>query len=260
MSIYLSDIQERIERSLYETLRKSCVSAGYLPDIELYPNTSVGWNDYQEAIKQIKRNKGFAIEVFNHSSMHNYGEKKVPRFVIHTVKFLSGGVGGPPGYQLEKNELTGQFNKIEIPTLVHDMYVDIYLTSNSAAQDRVLHSIIAATFNIRKYIRFYDDLDPASLQRFLLLEINERNIPELTSGLIERAYTYQILDLYTWGCPVVGTSVPIREICVDIMVVDVFSAYSIPLEEFRIDDTICVEFICSTSYVVSGYVNCGYVQ
>ena len=102
--ITLTSIQEIIERSIFENIRKGLVDLGYLPDIlavdiddvPLYPDTEEGMTLYETDLSVIKLTKGFSIEVFNESSNFNKGIKKVPRIILKTGNFLPGVLGGDP--------------------------------------------------------------------------------------------------------------------------------------------------------------------
>jgi len=186
----LSTTQETIERSIFEVIRKELVDKGYLPDITLFPDTEVGFANYNNAILSIIAIKGFAIELFNEGSNIAKGVKKIPRIVINTGNFLPGALGGDPQKYFSNQGLS--YQALVTPPQTVDFFLNIHLVSNTVEQERILNSLIALAVQRRGYIPFYDGSDDTFFCRYL----NFFHIDDLDAGIIEKVYAYQISDCW----------------------------------------------------------------
>ena len=141
-SIPLTDIQEIIERSLFERLRQEIVDKGYLPDISIYPDNQAGYDSYLSDKEVIISSKGFAIDIFNSGTNFSKGIKQIPRIIIKTGNFLPGDIGGDPKKFFELQVDDTYIAKVT-PPQTSDFYLNIHLVTNSTQQDRVLNSLLA---------------------------------------------------------------------------------------------------------------------
>lgn len=189
-TIPLSDIQQIIERSIFEQIRKELVDKGYLPDITAYPDSEVGYTNYQAAIASIVSTKGYAIELFNEGSNMAKGIKKVPRIVINTGNFLPGALGGDPQKSYVDKGL--YYQSVVTPPQTVDFYLSIHLVSNTVAQERVLNSLLALAIQRRGYVPFYSDASETFFCRYL----NFSNADDLDEGIMEKVYAYEIPDCW----------------------------------------------------------------
>ena len=200
-NIPLSNVQELIERSLFESIRKELVDKGYLPDINLFPNTISGRSDYEAAITLIKTIKGFAIELFSEGSNHSKGMKKTPRIVIKTGSFVPGALGGDVSRVMV---LSGSgFLPTKTPPQTVDFYIDFHLVSENVNQERILNSLLAISVPRRGYVPFYTDSNYSFFTRY----VNFYNYDDSDQGIIEKVYAYEIQDCWETEDSVVGSMV-----------------------------------------------------
>lgn len=195
----IRNIQEKIEKSLYESIRLILVQWEYLPDIAQFglspwlPNsdhiaTQAQWD---EAISTIRNTFGFAIEVFGHGSSQAKGLKKVPRIVISPKRLVPGDIGTLVGNTIVNHPTNGGFVYSSIPQQSMHFQIDIHLVANTAQQDRVLHSVIAAAFGPMKYLRLYDNSG-----NFFIRQYAYYDLPNQAEGIEEKVYSYEVTDIY----------------------------------------------------------------
>lgn len=191
----LSNIQERVENTVIEHLRLELVAQGYIPDIQDYlPQSQANINAYKAEEAAIITTKGFSIGLFNHSSSDKKYSKSVPRIVLMPRKFNQGDVGNSPYPAFVENEDGLYDGYFQAPTS-SDYWFDLMLATNSAAQDRILHSIIRAVFAKRKYIDLlYGTENP--VPKVLIEHLDEAYAPDDVEGVINRLHSYRIIDLY----------------------------------------------------------------
>lgn len=195
----LSDIQELIERSIFEAIRKELVDKEYLPNINLYPNTEAGRLAYETEIKAIATIKGFAIEVYSESNNHSKGIKKTPRIVVKTGSFVPGSLGGDPSLVFIDKGILGYEPTVTPPQTV-DFYIDFHLISESVKQERILNALLAIAVPRRGYIPFYTD----ATRTFFVKYINFYNLDDQEQGIIGKNYAYEIQDGWETEDQVVG--------------------------------------------------------
>lgn len=212
--VQLSDIQEIIERSIFEKLRAELILRGYLPDITTFTDDVAGYNNYHQAIQNISDDKGFAIELFNQSPNLDKGVKKVPRIVIVTSSSLPGALGGTPGkYFLNKGG--NLFEARATPPQSVDIYVNIHLVSNSVEQYRILNSILALAIPRRGYINWYDNEETGDNNTFFCRYINQYDSDNLPKGITEKIYAYEIPDCFDRTTEVLGEAKAINDISLE---------------------------------------------
>lgn len=207
-----TDIQEKVERSIFELIRLKLVELNYLPDITTFAVTEAGYNLYQLAIKAVVVDKGFCIEIFGASSPQAKGFKKIPRLVIKTKNYLPGELGNQPNLSYSPvgpiNNPTSFQGKKLAPT-TSNLKLQIHLISKSSKQDRVLHNIVQETLTTRRYVPIYNDIE----KNFFLIYSGYLDLEDLDEGVIERVYNYEAKDIYASEEVVVVTTVaPINEI------------------------------------------------
>lgn len=190
----LVDIQEVIERTVFERIRQELVDKLYLPDITIYPDTPAGWDGYNVAIKAIADGAlGFAIELFGAGVADFKGTKKVPRIAINSGSFLPGALGGDPRRYF--NDVGADFTALVQPPQTVDYYVDFHLVANSIKQIRILNSLLSISVPRRGYIPFYND----ATNSFFAREIGYYNADNEDDGIIEKVFGYEIPDCWDAG-------------------------------------------------------------
>jgi hypothetical protein len=195
----LSRAQERLERSLFEAIRKVLVAEGYLPDITntaRYPEpfNNAAQANWEADLNTVAGDKGFAVEAFNHSQTK--GLKKVPRIVIIPRRSMPGDIGYPMDGMIIQNPndpLT--YVRAEFPYESSHFNIDIHLVSASAKQDRILNAVLASAFGMKKYVPYYDD----DSDRFLIRQYNYLDLPDPLEGIEEKVYSYEIPDVADIG-------------------------------------------------------------
>lgn len=187
----LSEIQEIIERSIFERIRLVLVEEGYLPDIlNFLPENPTNYNLYEQALKTVVDTKGFVIELFNHQDNLSLGISKVPRIVIVPQPFVEGSLGGDGSRRYIKDGLVHK--AVVMPTQTSDFNCAIHLLSKTAKQTRILNSILSKSIPRRAYIPFIQGLEG---NFFILQETSFQN-HDTFKGLTEIIIRYTVPDLF----------------------------------------------------------------
>lgn len=199
----LSEIQKRIERTLFEAIRKVLVAEGYLPDITatsgIPPANVYGSSPYSvanqtawdSAVSNVVNSKGMAVEVFSNSV--NKGLKKVPRIVIIPRRTMPGDIGAPPQlYYGSKVPVLDHLAGRMLPLEASHYYMDVHLISGSATEDRVLNAVLSKALGNKKYLEYYDEAG----EYIFLKQYNYYDLPDPIEGQQERIYAYEIPDVY----------------------------------------------------------------
>jgi hypothetical protein len=189
----LSTVQETIERTIYDRIIKELIDKGYSPDIyntTLFPVGPTGVANFQTALLAIKNTKGFAVEVFNHSSEFAKGTQKVPRIVIKSQNGIPGAIGGDPS--TDYLDMGSYYQAQVLPPQTTDYFLDVRLIAATVAQDRILQAIVALALPKRGYIPIYND----STRNFFIRYINYYDDEDLPQGLLQKVYGYEIPDAW----------------------------------------------------------------
>lgn len=158
-----------------------------------YQDTSAGLASYESDLSDIVDDKGFAIEVFGVGSSQSKKEKAIPRIVIVANRVLPGSLGGGPVQVYGDDPLNaGKLKKDFLQPQTSDLQYDIHIISNTARQDRLMHSIVALALPKRGYVRFYDEFSV----NFFVRQYSYRDIPNTRKGIDERVYLYEVLDIF----------------------------------------------------------------
>lgn len=215
--IPLSNIQEIIERSLYESIRLECVDKGYTPDITTYTQDTAGYQQYLADLDTIRTGvNGFAIEIFNHQDNQNTDELKVPRITIVPQPFMEGSLGGDQTRRYVKNGPV--YDAEALPPQTSDYYCHVHLTGTNAKQMRILNAILSLSMPTRGYLPFL----PGTLDgNFFLKRVGYFQNHETEKGVTDLVYRYMVPDLFEIECiPLQQGIVPLNQITVDTKVQD----------------------------------------
>lgn len=208
MAITLLNIQERVGRNIYETIRRCMVDTGYLPDItntSLFPMSSEGFGtteadvNWKAALRNIEISKSFATELFGEGSAQSKGLKKVPRIVIQSNRILPGnlGVAGILGYQKNPQD-PDKVIQVLSDWQSANLHYDILVVCNTTKQERVLNSIINASLGIKKYLPLLDS-NPNEPQEYMFCRLfNYFDLEGENEGIIEKVYSYEITDMFLY--------------------------------------------------------------
>jgi len=189
----LTNVQEIIERSLFEVIRLELVDKLYLPDVSdtgTYPDNATGWAKWETDIKTIVGAKGFAIELFSVGNNEAKGMKKVPRIVIESGNFLPGALGGDPQRYFE--DQGDDYKALVTPPQTVDFYINFHLISKDIVQGRILNAILALSIPRRGYIPWYNDGTKSFFARYL----NYYDQGDESLGINEYVYAYEIPDAW----------------------------------------------------------------
>lgn len=184
------NIQELIERSLYEKLRLKLVSLGYTPDITLYANTDAGYAAYKAALLAIKNsNKGFAVEVYGTGSIVSKGQVHTPRIVMDWGGFFEGEIGNSP--EIESVKVGNVFHEMRSDLSTYEGIINFILVAETTAQERFIHDTFRQVLRSKSFITYYDST-PGS---FLIIQDSLVKTSTPGDGLKEWIYTFNIPDI-----------------------------------------------------------------
>lgn len=216
-------IEEALERSVFELLRKKTVSMGYLPDIEEFDIenndmdiSSKAQEDYSKELNNISKSKGFAIEIFNYANQQYYGQKKPPRIVIQTESFLQGQLGLDTTQKYKRDE-DGKYRALQSESMLSDFYFNVHLVTNTTLQTRVLHQIMHEAIPRRGYIPWHNNDILKENNNLMVRYINMGDVGWPNEGIIEKVFRYEIPDAHTVDNRILITDIAaINNITVDI--------------------------------------------
>lgn len=219
----LNNIQQRVERSIFEVLRKTLLLEGYIPDISnatRYPIsggslTPTAQSNWDVDLKTIEATNGWAVEIFGSAASDSRGLKRVPRIVIVSKRIIPGEVGLGPGFTYNPDPLNpGSFLKTLNPFEAANMHFDIHLVSMTSSQSRFLNAILSKALSLKKYIPFVDNPN----ERFFIKHYNYYDLPDPKDGIEENVYSYEVQDLYQFDDSTVIQVKPITEITTEFII------------------------------------------
>jgi len=183
----LSDINEVVDRSIYEAMYQVALAEDLTPDRDTFAAVAPG---YQTDLERIVTAKGFAVELFGAASDDNKDQKRVPRISYENLYFLQGRIGGG----LEKfYVLNGSvYDSFKFQPRTGQLRFQVRLTAKTSKQDRALHGILARGLRNQSYIPFYND----PTKSFLITYVYNRQLPDLKEGLLEKIYLFEAHDLW----------------------------------------------------------------
>lgn len=197
----INNIQERVERSLFEVIRLKMVEWQLIPDIAddiNYPKDGNGDLTEQgqlnwEAAMQAAPPEGFWIEIFSNSSPYAKGLKKVPRIVLNSQRIIPGEIGLNPGGTTNRNPLDpDNYIVTTNPLESGNLQIDMHLVSANTKQTRVLNMVLQAALGQKGYKPMHDNI----AERFFFKQFNHYNLPDPPEGILEEIYSYEVQDLY----------------------------------------------------------------
>ena len=190
-AIPISDIQERVEKSIYTTIRNIVVSNGYIPDTHSYTKTLAGQVLYDAAKAVCITNKGYAIEVFGMSAEKYKGEKESARIVLVFDEFLPGSIGAGDIYY-EWVEETSKYVMSQRPPMTAKYTFKVYLIAKEHKMIRTMIALLGQVMPDMGYIKTYDTSTP-----LFVLNKGFSSLAYNHGEHIEKVYLYEIQDIYT---------------------------------------------------------------
>lgn len=218
-----SNIEENLERSIQQALRKKAVEFGYALDINNYQLDSQGslvdgaeQEKYDRDLKELKNNKGFAIEVFGYSNNQNIGKKKSASIVVEIESFLPGLLGlDTTGHYIK--DPSGKYKKVAGPSLTSDLFFGVKLISNQVKQTRILHQVMVNAIPRMGYMPWYYNNGLLSEKNIMVQYESTADVSWNDEGIIEKVYRYQILDAHEVEDDIINDNIsPIKDINIDI--------------------------------------------
>ncbi len=216
----MANIQEIIERSFFEAVRKLLVTDGWTPDITdtgTYPNTEAGYKAYRAALLAINTAKAYSIEVFGSGNPQSRGYKDLPRIVFQTSSFLPGDVGYDSSPQEVLDPETNKYELFSYDSKTYDLFIDCRIATKTQAQLRVLMDIIHRAVPLMGYLEYYTD---ATSNFFVELDSFQPLI-QSDDGVLEYNYRYQVPDIQ-WRdiTQITGEITPISQITINTQIAD----------------------------------------
>jgi hypothetical protein len=199
-------LQQRITRSIEKAIYDKLLSAGYTPDRDLYAGNESGFKD-KEA--EIKNTRGFCVSLFGHGVSHDRGVKFLPLISILGLGFVPGSTGNEPlaHYVLNPDELA--YSKVKGTPASSNFRFEVALSSNKTSQDNFLESVRFDALPPRSQVKYWDD----DTQSFLVNYSFVRQAPDFGSGLIQKIYLYEAIDVFeTFSTNEMGEIAPIKQI------------------------------------------------
>lgn len=221
----INDVQDRVEKSVFEAIRLKLVAEGYLPDIAsgAFPNTPQGDVAYEAAMSAIAQAQGFAAEVYGHSSALAKGNKRTPRISIITRRIMPGDIGMNIRGGFSPDPLDPDTTQKLKPSLQSaNLHLDINVVPGRAIEDRALHAILAEALSTWSYIPLYDD----PTESFFIRQFNFYDLPDNRNGIEEKVYSYEVPDLYLYEGIVTRAIPPISQITVNTSVIELTSVFN----------------------------------
>lgn len=177
-----------IDRTVYESLRLSLVSGGFLPDITKY-QTELAYNTAKDSIRTTKG----LIEVYGVGSSESRDAKETSKIIIDRMGMDVGVLGGYPASQFEP-DTGGKFKKRVLPDMTMDLNYDVRIITNSVKTERLMAEIIFAAFGVRKYVPVAKEYN-ANSDEAILFNFNG-DVDVSASGMKERVYKYSAKDVW----------------------------------------------------------------
>jgi hypothetical protein len=199
----LSNIQARIERTYFSRILSRTVAEGYTADISdetTYPNTTVGYQAYQNALAAIKVSKGFAVELLGSGNPGRRGEKNLARISLQTRSFLAGEIGYPCPRELVLDAANDKYDVYINDSRSHEYYIDCIVSAETQEQYRILWALVNHSISALDYLPFHDN--PPGEDSMFLSELTGF-IPQtdVDNGILEGGYSFRVPDIF-WVDPI----------------------------------------------------------
>lgn len=212
--------QEVIERSLYASLMQVALQLGKTIDPELYLPVNP-LNQARFEADKVSMGSDF-IYVFGVGNNQVRGPKIVPRITVDLNAYYPGDLG-IEGFIIGDEKVDNQYVRYHNPFETKDSQFDIHLVANTSEQLRLLHSIMYTALPARGYIKPFihntlaDYIDDKKFNKTGNLYIEVSNFYDHNDrehGILEKVYSYQVLDSYIDSISTDDTFVPIKDISV----------------------------------------------
>lgn len=186
----LSNIEEVIQKSIYDQLYFILLREGYIPDRKEFGSDPVN-DKYKARAADIATAKRFAVALYGHGSSHDRDKLSVPRIVITGLGFLPGSVGRDFGENFTYKE-NGKYLKTVQATPSSHYRIKIELISNATSQDRLIEAVRMAALPSLSFIPHFSKPEESLLIEYAFTSSR----PNTEYGLINKEYTYEVKDVY----------------------------------------------------------------
>lgn len=212
--------EEIIERTFYISLLYEALNKGLTIDPDKYLVNGKPTESTLAAYEADKKliGKDF-IYIFGIGNNHSRGAKETPRITVELKAYYPGDIGLNK-YELERpNGDKDGFQTVEYDFTTKNTLLDIHLVATTQAQMRTLHEIMYKALPAVGYIKPYlNDIEewkkggiPSSGNLFIQVG-NYYDMPDLTQGILEKVYTYQVVDGLIYPKSTKDTLEPIKDI------------------------------------------------
>jgi hypothetical protein len=188
MNLLINNLTLKLTRSIETVITNFLANAGYAANRYDYLSNPAGFVAKQT---DIKNRKGFCVDIYGHGSPHDRDLKTVPRLTITSLGFLPGSLGND-GIGYYKANDQGKFDKLIGPLRSSNYRFEVELVSNKTLQDAVMETARSNALPNFTSIPVYD----SPQDTFLIQYGQHRNMPELGTGLLQRTYVYEVLDVF----------------------------------------------------------------
>lgn len=187
----------KITRSIEKALYLLLLDQGYTPDRSIFLGNSFDvtfdptFSGYMDLKADIKARKGFCVDLFGHGASMDRQAKLLPRMVITGLGFFPGSVGNDKTPYYVKND-HGKFDKLIGPIFSSNYRFELELCSNKTAQDMFMEAVRGVALPNFEQIPVYDQPQDSILIQYS----SPRQMPDFGQGLIQRIYTYEVIDIF----------------------------------------------------------------
>lgn len=218
----INNVEEMVEKSIYEAIRKALVTFEYLPDITVYSQDKSGREDFEKAIQTLNDRgspKDFSIDLKGFSGTKAKGEIAVPRISLTTLRPLPGDIGRPIRYK--EKTLDGQYQEFLTSHTSFNLQIQIKITWQLQRHLRAAVACIAYALGTRGYIPFYNTLENNQItpqtQFFYIEDLNVGyDARDSDIGNTETIYVYEVRDLNLVDDKSLTVNKPITDININI--------------------------------------------
>ena len=212
--------EEIIERTFYISLLYEAINKGLTINPDDY---LVNGEPNQALYEKYKIDKGAIgdkfIYIFGIGNNQSRGIKDNPRITVELKAYYPGEIGLNK-YELERfdGDMDG-FQTVEYDFTSKSTVIDVHLVADTQSQMRVLHEVMYRALPAVGYIKpYFNDINEwkrggVGPSGNLFIEIgNYYDMPDITHGMLEKVYSYQVKDGFLLEKSTLDVIQPINDI------------------------------------------------
>jgi hypothetical protein len=182
-----------LDRTIFEHIRRSLVTEGYLPDVTTFQNI----DDYVAAKQAIVDSGLEVIELFGHGASDSRGKFGGNRITINRTGSETGATGGSPSEEFKRTGtgVGSTFTKIKYQDATKDISYEVRVIATSTLYERIAQDIIDYAFGERRYVLTVDEEGEFTADHVLLLNNGTVNLKS-TEDYQEMMTKYEIKDVW----------------------------------------------------------------